>query len=106
MKFHCISWLRYDILIMGKKEAGDKILRFCFIYFGSRSRAFFVAVSEAEMRVRIKKSNRCRGCVWNARRVCGRDFCVLPRCIYTAENISKRGGDFGGKQNQLDKDQE
>ena len=67
---------------------------------------FFYAHFGAEMRVRIKKSNRCRGCVWNNRRVCGRDFCVLPRCIYTAENISKRGGDFWGKQNQLDKDKE
>lgn len=54
-------------------------------------RAFFMLILEAEMRVRIKKSNRCRGCVWNARRVCGRDFCVLPGCIYKAKNISKNG---------------
>lgn len=97
MKFHCISWLRYDILIMGKKEAGDKILRFCFIYFGSRSRAFFVAVSEADMRTKIKKNKRCRGCVWNNRRICGRDFCILPRCIYKPqENKAIRSPDKRG----------
>ena len=41
MKFHCISWLRYDILIMGKRKRGTKSSAFA-LYISARVSGLFL----------------------------------------------------------------
>ena len=42
MKFHCISWFQYDILIMGKKEAGGQESSAFALYISARVRGLFL----------------------------------------------------------------
>ena len=32
----------------------------------------------------------CTGCVWNNKRLCGRDFCMLPRCARQTETLARQ----------------
>ena len=36
--------------------------------------------------------NPCNGCIWNNKKLCGKDFCIFPRCLY---NTAERGGRTG-----------
>ncbi|MEA4912276.1 MAG: hypothetical protein VB092_06690 [Oscillospiraceae bacterium] len=46
----------------------------------------------------MKKKDPCARCVWNNAPLCGRIFCILPRCIKKGKELKK--SDAGKKESR------